>query len=132
MHFLLFMLNVVSCFLGNMQTFLFLSVLDSVCLFAYQIVYLSVCLNIVVVCDVTVVAIGQGLLKKFWPMVNRLRSTHWREFHYLNYADPLTSLDLLNYTCTWTEALSRWRRGDHRRTRRSRGPTRPGCSAPHH
>ena len=30
---------------------------------------------------VTIVAIGHGFLKKFWPYGNRLRSTHCGEFH---------------------------------------------------
>ena len=30
----------------------------------------------------TIVAIGHGLLKKFWPFGTRLRSTHCREFNY--------------------------------------------------
>ena len=37
----------------------------------------------VVVYHVTIVAIGHGLLKKFWPFSTRLRSTHCREFNYL-------------------------------------------------
>ena len=36
--------------------------------------------DVVVVYHVTIVAIGHGLLKKFWPFGNRLRSTHCREF----------------------------------------------------
>ena len=35
---------------------------------------------VVVVYHVTIVAIGHGLLKKFWPFGFRLRSTHCREF----------------------------------------------------
>ena len=38
---------------------------------------------VVVVYHVTIVAIGHGLLKKFWPFVTRLRSTHCREFNNL-------------------------------------------------
>ena len=53
--------------------------------------------HIVVVYLVTIVAIGHGLLKKCLPFDNRLRSTHCREFLYKwNYADPLTSLELLS------------------------------------
>ena len=36
--------------------------------------------DVVVVNHVTIVAIGHGLLKKFWPFGDRLRSTHCREF----------------------------------------------------
>ena len=45
---------------------------------------------VVVVCHVTVVAIGQGLLKEFWPMVigSLLPSTHFREFYYLKLCRP--------------------------------------------
>ena len=39
---------------------------------------------VVVVYTVTIVAIGHGLLKKFWPFDTRLRSTHCREFNYLS------------------------------------------------
>ena len=39
--------------------------------------------SVVVVYQVTIVAIGHGLLKKFWPFGTRLRSTHCREFNYL-------------------------------------------------
>ena len=49
--------------------------------------------NVVVVCQVTVLVIGHGILKKFWPMVIRLRPTNCREFHYLKLCRPaLTSL----------------------------------------
>ena len=44
--------------------------------------------KVVVVCHVTIVAIGHGLLKKFWPFGNRLRSTHCREFPYLKLCRP--------------------------------------------
>ena len=37
-------------------------------------------LLVVVVYHVTIVAIGHGLLEKFWPFGNGLRSTHCREF----------------------------------------------------
>ena len=60
-------------------------------------------LLVVVVYHVTIVAIGNGLLKKFWPLGNRLRSTHCREFLYVNYADPLTSLELLYLIDRYTE-----------------------------
>ena len=41
------------------------------------------------------------LLKKFWPLGNRLRSTHYREFLYMKLCRPaLTSLELLNYYLT--------------------------------
>ena len=36
---------------------------------------------VVVYGHVTIVAIGHGLLKKFWPFGTRLRSTHCREFN---------------------------------------------------
>ena len=45
---------------------------------------------VVVVYHVTIVAIGHGLLKKFWPFGTRLRSA--RNSIIWNYADPLTSL----------------------------------------
>ena len=35
---------------------------------------------VVVVFHVSIVAIGHGLLKKFWPLGYRLRSTHCRKF----------------------------------------------------
>ena len=38
---------------------------------------------VVVVYHVTIVAIGHGLLKKFWPFGTRLRSTYCREFNYI-------------------------------------------------
>ena len=41
-----------------------------------------------VVYIVTIVAIGHGLLKKFWPFGTRLRSTHCREFNYLKLCRP--------------------------------------------
>ena len=53
--------------------------------------------SVVVVFHVTIVAIGHGLLKKFWPLVlgyvlgTAGSSSIW------NYADPLTSLDLSTY-----------------------------------
>ena len=56
--------------------------------------------HVVVVYHVTIVAIGHGLLKKFWPLVlgcvlrTAVSSIIW------NYADPLTSLELLNYYLT--------------------------------
>ena len=61
---------------------------------------------VVVVYHVTIVAIGHGLLKKFWPCFLVLgcvlrtagNSIIW------NYADPLTSLELLNYV-NWLSAL---------------------------
>ena len=31
---------------------------------------------------------GHGLLKKFWPFGNRLRSTHCREFLYMKLCRP--------------------------------------------
>ena len=40
-------------------------------------------IDVVVVYHVTIVAIGHGSLKKFWPFGTRLRSTHCREFNYL-------------------------------------------------
>ena len=43
---------------------------------------------VVVVYHVTIVAIGHGLLKKFWPFGNRLRSTHCREFLYMKLCRP--------------------------------------------
>ena len=36
----------------------------------------------------TIVAIGHGMLKKFWPFGTRLRSTHFREFNYLKLCRP--------------------------------------------
>ena len=54
----------------------------------------------VVVYHVTIVATGHGLLKKFWPMVigcvlrTEGSSLVW------HYADPLTSLELLNFYLT--------------------------------
>ena len=44
--------------------------------------------TIVVVYHVTIVAIGHGLLKKFWPYGTRLRSTHCRVFNYLKLCRP--------------------------------------------
>ena len=44
--------------------------------------------NTDVVYHVTIVAIGRGLLKKFWPFVTRLRYTHCREFNYLKLCRP--------------------------------------------
>ena len=38
--------------------------------------YFGRCMVVVVVYHVTIVAIGHGLLKKFWPFGTRLRSTH--------------------------------------------------------
>ena len=38
---------------------------------------------VVAVNYVIIVAIGHGLLKKFWPYGSRLRSTHCREFLYM-------------------------------------------------
>ena len=43
----------------------------------------------VVVCHVTVVAIGHGLFEDILAYGHRLRTTHYREFHY--YADTRTS-----------------------------------------
>ena len=43
---------------------------------------------VVVVYHVTIVEIGHGLLKKFWPFGTKLRSTHCREFNYLKLCRP--------------------------------------------
>ena len=54
---------------------------------------------VVVVYHVTIVAIGHGLLKKFWPFGTRLRSTHCREFNYLILCRPayfIRTTQLLN------------------------------------
>ena len=53
--------------------------------------------HVVVVYHVTIVTIGHGLLKKFWPFGNRMRSTHcqriteipcskysWRRHNFIN------------------------------------------------
>ena len=45
-------------------------------------------MDVVVVYHVTIVAIGHGLLKKFWPFGTRLRSTRCREFNYLKLCRP--------------------------------------------
>ena len=50
-----------------------------------------------VVYHVTIVAIGHGLLKKFWPMVIGCVLRTAGSSIILNYADPLTSLELYNY-----------------------------------
>ena len=44
--------------------------------------------HVIVVYNLTIVAIGHGLLKKFWPVGTRLRSTHCREFNYLKLCRP--------------------------------------------
>ena len=44
--------------------------------------------DVVVVYNVTIVAIGHGFLKKFWPFGNRLRSIHCREFLYVKLYRP--------------------------------------------
>ena len=53
---------------------------------------------VVVVYHITIVAIGHGLLKKFWPflVLGCVLRTAGNSI-ILNYADPLTSLELLNY-----------------------------------
>ena len=43
---------------------------------------------VVVVYHVTIVAIGHGLMKKFWPFGTTLRSTHCREFNCLKLCRP--------------------------------------------
>ena len=48
----------------------------------------------------TIVAIGHGLLKKFWPMVIGYVLRTAGSSIIWNYADPLTSLELLNYYLT--------------------------------
>ena len=45
-------------------------------------------LNAVVVYHVTIVAIGHGLLKKFWPFGTRLRSTQF-------YCDKMAETNLI-------------------------------------
>ena len=45
-------------------------------------------IGVVVVYHVTIVAIGHGLLKKFWPFGTRLSSTHCRKFNYLKLCRP--------------------------------------------
>ena len=53
--------------------------------------FLPQCVSLVVaVCNVTVVASGHELLKKFW-----LRSTHCREFHYFKLCRPVYSIPFL-------------------------------------
>ena len=52
---------------------------------------------VVVVYHVTIVAIGHGLLKKFWPLVLGCVLRTAGSSIIWNYADPLTSLELLNY-----------------------------------
>ena len=54
-------------------------------------------IHVVVVYDVTIVAIGHGLLKKFWPLVLGCVLRTAGSLIICNYADPLTSLELLNY-----------------------------------
>ena len=44
--------------------------------------------GVVVVYHVTIVSIGNGLVKKFWPFGNRLRATHCREFLYMKLCRP--------------------------------------------
>ena len=43
---------------------------------------------VVVVYHVTIVAIGHGLLKKFWPFGNRLRSRHCSAYLYMKLCRP--------------------------------------------
>ena len=53
--------------------------------------------DVVVVYHVAIVAIGHGLSKTFWPLViGRVLRTAGSSI-IRNYADPLTSLELLNY-----------------------------------
>ena len=54
----------------------------------------------VVVYHVTIVAIGHGLLKKFGPLVLGCILRTAGSSIIRNYADPLTSLELLNYYLT--------------------------------
>ena len=49
----------------------------------FEIITDDKCNNIVIY-HVTIVAIGHGMLKKFWPFGNRLRSTHCRSRDILN------------------------------------------------
>ena len=57
---------------------------------------------------VTIVASGHGLLKKFWPLViGCVLRTAGRSFMW-NYADPLTSLELLNYYITLAMSSGRF------------------------
>ena len=55
---------------------------------------------VVVVYHVTIVAIGHGFLKKFWPIVIGCVLRTAGSFIILNYADPFTSLELLNCNLT--------------------------------
>ena len=65
-------------------------------------------LYVVVVYHVTIVAIRHGLLKEFWPLVlGCVLSTAGSSIIW-NYADPLTSLELLNYYLTLAMSSSRF------------------------
>ena len=64
--------------------------------------YFSGCqLDVVVVYHVTIVAIGHGMLKKFWAflVIGCILRTAGCSF-IRNYADPLTLLELLNFYLT--------------------------------
>ena len=55
---------------------------------------------VVVVYHATNVAIGRGLVKKCWPLLKGWALRTAGSFIIRNYADPLTSLELLNYYLT--------------------------------
>ena len=59
--------------------------IDAECTSSQARLELSTGSYVVVVYHVTIVAIGHGLLKKFWPFGTRLRSTHCREFNFFNW-----------------------------------------------
>ena len=62
---------------------------------------LPVILVVVVVYHVTIVAIGHGMLKIFWPFGTRLRSTHCREFNYLKLQTRLLRQNYSIITSPW-------------------------------
>ena len=54
-------------------------------------------MDVVVVYHVTILAIGHGLLEKFWPMVIGCVLRTAGSSIIFNFVDPHTSLELLNY-----------------------------------
>ena len=70
--------------------------------------YKNKIMNVVVVYHVIIVAIGHGLLKKFWPLVLGCVLRTAGSSIIWNYADPLTSLELLNYYLTLAMSSGRF------------------------